>query len=410
MNTLVKTNEIFNKNSNLERFHRLEIQLLLCCSRSCIDASTAEKIERLSEQELDWKYLIRIAARNEVIPLLYQNLKLICPKAVPPNILNQLQQWFQENASRNIFLTTELLKLLDLLAAHNIPAIPFKGPVLGHVAYGSLLLRSMSDLDILVKKQDFLRAKELLIRHGYQHKYFGDHEAANFQAQLIRDDALVGLDLHYGVTPRDFLFSLDTELFWQHLTSVAIAGKNVRHLSLSDALLVACIQPIKENWRSFKRICDIAELIKICTKKDWQDFLDVIDTLGNERRFLVSLIMANHLLAVSLPYEVSERIRRMPSLESTTLEMAKKFFCDTPNNAENSISMGKIILLQMSLHDKSQERIKSLVDVFFKINERDILLLPLPKYLYFLYYPFRLFRLLITYKIGLKEIIKLTKF
>ncbi|MBE9198379.1 MULTISPECIES: nucleotidyltransferase family protein [unclassified Nodularia (in: cyanobacteria)] len=405
MTTLLQTNQPQKNNPNSQIFHRPEIQLLLYCSRTCINAVTAEKIQKLSEQELDWNYLLRIAARNEIIPLLYQSLKLICPKAVPKNILHQLQQCFQANASRNMFLTTELLKLLDLFAAQNISAIPFKGPVFGQFAYGSLILRNISDLDILVEKQDFLRAKELLIRHGYQHKYFGEHEAAYVQAQLIRDDGLVGVDLHYGITPRDFLFTLDTEPFWEHLTSLSLAGKTVPNLSVSDALLVACVQPIKENWKSFKRICDIAELCKLCTEKDWQVFFEEMQKLGNEKTFLVSLIMAHHLLEISLPKEVSEKIRVLPSLKSTTLEISEQFFSETPNDSDLSINWGKIQLLRMSLYN-NQNQIKYLAFVAFNINEKDKLMLPfpLPKYLYFLYYPLRLFRLLLTYKIGLKDI------
>ncbi|MDB9371944.1 nucleotidyltransferase family protein [Nodularia sphaerocarpa] len=403
MTTLLPTNQPQNNNSNSQKFHRPEIQLLLCCSRSRINAVTAEKIQKLSEQELDWDYLLRIAAGNEIIPLLCQNLKLICPKAVPENIMKQLQQCFQNNASKNMFLTTELLKLLDLFAAHNISVIPFKGPVLGQFAYGSLILRNISDLDILVKKQDFLRAKELLIRHGYQHKYFGEDEAAYVQAQLIRDDGLVGVDLHYGITPKDFVFSLDTEPFWEQLNSLCLAGKTVPNLSITDALLVACVQPIKENWRSFKRICDIAELCRVCTEKDWQVFSQEMQKLGNERTFLVSLIMAHNLLEVTLPNELLENIRLFRSLESRTLEMSQQFFWDTLTDGEHSRKWVKFNLMRMSLNKNT---IKHLAFVVFNINEKDKLMLPftLPNYLYFLYYPLRLFRLLFTYKIGLKDI------
>lgn len=403
MTTLLPTNQPQKNNSNSQEFHRPEIQLLLYCARSCINPVTAGKIQKLSEQELDWHYLLRIAARNQIIPLLYQNLKLICPKAVPENILHQLQQCFQNNASKNMFLTIELLKLLDLFAAHNISVIPFKGPVLGQFAYGSLILRNISDLDILVKKQDFLRAKDLLIRHGYQHKYCSEHEAAYVQAQLIRDDGLVGVDLHYGITPRDFSFTLDTEPFWEHLSSLSLVSKTVPNLTVADALLVACIQPIKENWGSLKRICDIAELCRRCTEKDWQVFSEEIHKLGNERIFLVSLIMAHRFLEVSLSNELSEKIRVLPSLESTALEMSKQFFCETPSDSNLSIIWAKIQLQKILLYD-SQNTIKYFAFIAFNVNEKDRLILPflLPKYLNFLYYPLRLFRLS---KLALKSVL-----
>lgn len=186
---------------------RPEAQLLLNCARTHIDPATAKQIQNLLQKDLDWHYLLRHAYRHGVIPLLYWSLQKTYPEAVPQNILRQLQFYFQIKADRNLFLTKELLLILDLFATHNISAIPFKGAVFAASVYGNLALREFCDLDILVYKQDFLKAKELLIRQGYQHKYFGEHEAAYAQAQLIRIDGKVGIDLHYGITPSDFFFT-----------------------------------------------------------------------------------------------------------------------------------------------------------------------------------------------------------
>lgn len=167
---------------------RFEDELLLCCARSHVDPKTAERIQNLLQEDLDWIYLIGTAFQHRVLPLLYSSLKNTSLKGVPQVILNQLHSHFHANTQNNLFLTKELLILLELFADHNISAIPFKGPVLAASAYGDLAWRQFSDLDILVHKQDFLKAKDLLIRHGYHHLYCGEHETAYAQAQLLRDD------------------------------------------------------------------------------------------------------------------------------------------------------------------------------------------------------------------------------
>lgn len=129
---------------------RPEIELLLCCTRTQINTATAERIKILIQSKIDWAYLIQTATRHGVMSLLYQSLSTTCPEAVPKTNLAQLRDYFHSSAFHNLFLTKELLKLLNLFESHSIPAIPYKGPVLAVSAYGNLSLRQISDLDILV--------------------------------------------------------------------------------------------------------------------------------------------------------------------------------------------------------------------------------------------------------------------
>ena len=65
-----------------------------------------------------------------VMPLVARNLHSTCPDVVPPDVLVRLQGDFAGNSARNLFLLSELFKILGLLADRGIPAIPLKGPVL----------------------------------------------------------------------------------------------------------------------------------------------------------------------------------------------------------------------------------------------------------------------------------------
>jgi hypothetical protein len=101
------------------------------------------------------------------MPLLYWSLNDIGSEAVPKAIWTQLPNYFHTNAQHNLFLTAELFKLVNLFEQHEIPVIPFKGPVFAVYAYGNLGLRQFSDLDILVDKRHFLIAQNLLLSEGY---------------------------------------------------------------------------------------------------------------------------------------------------------------------------------------------------------------------------------------------------
>jgi hypothetical protein len=279
-----------------------EIELLLCCSRTCISTETAEKIRKLLQQNINWTYLIEIASGNGVIPLLYQNLKTSCPEAVPKTILTQLRSYFHANALHNLFLTQELVKLLALLGEHNIRAIPFKGPVLAVSAYGNLALRQFTDLDILVQEMDYAKAKQLLMAEGYSMLYDSEHERKYLQAQLWNIERQVNVDLHYGIPPREL--HLDTEEFWQHLQPFSLHGTNILALSPEDHLLLLCINGYKHTWQKLSDICNIAGIIGNYPKMDWKRLLGQAERWRIRRILYLPLLLTRDMLETPLPEEI----------------------------------------------------------------------------------------------------------
>lgn len=199
-----------------------EADLLLCCARTHLSSEKKEEIGALLHSEIDWPYLIRIADAHGLMPLLYFNLKKAFPDSVPRSVLDQLHARFLANAGRNLFLTQELFKILDLCEMNAIPAIPFKGPALAISLYGDLALRTFSDLDILVRKQDIQRAKTLLLSQGYrldlsltkQQEIVFLH--SDLEGGFVRQDGRVRVEVHWG-EPKDFPLTLDLEPFWKRL-------------------------------------------------------------------------------------------------------------------------------------------------------------------------------------------------
>ena len=178
-----------------------EEELLLNCTRFHNDASTAENIAKLVEEKIDWSYLNKMAVHNKVIPLLHNGLISTCPDAIPKNFLDDLSDRVKMITAHNQSCIGEMLDISKLFDKNNIPMIPFKGVTFSLFVYGNVNLRQCGDIDLLVRRSDFLKAKDLLVRNGYHHMYFGVIESSHVQAQLMRDDKKFSLDLHYGLTP-----------------------------------------------------------------------------------------------------------------------------------------------------------------------------------------------------------------
>jgi len=145
-----------------------EVELLLCCARTKIDNVLSERIRELLHKKLNWEYLFQIARMNGVVPLLYKGIKETYPRVVSSDNLKLFQNSFIANAKHNLFLTSKLLRLLELLKKYSIFAVPLKGPVLTESIYGDLSFRSFDDLDILVYEHDALKAYNLLVSQGYK--------------------------------------------------------------------------------------------------------------------------------------------------------------------------------------------------------------------------------------------------
>jgi hypothetical protein len=334
------------------------------------------------------------------MPLLYQNLNATYPEAVPQAILEKLRDYSHNLARRNLFLTRELLKLLDLFAAHEIPAVPYKGPILAVSAYGNLALRQFCDLDILIHKQDALKVKTLLLTQGYRlslEQQPGAQEAMWFQSaceyNFVSNDGKVMVEPHWAIARPKYCFLLDPESLWERLEPISIAATSVLTFRPQDLLLIICMNGTKDLWRSLKQICDVAETIRAHQELDWEQLMKQARILGSERMLLVSFFLASDLLGTALPEEVWQRIQADPPVKSLAQQVRERLFFnfDNPPKFEDS----NFSLWDLRVRERLQDRVRYCFNLMFSPNEGDAALLPLPASLYFIYYLLRPIRLVV---------------
>lgn len=324
---------------------RPEVQLLLYFSRTKLDSETAERAKALLQQEsINWEHLIQLADQHGVMSLLWQNLSSTCLEAVPSAVQTHLQRNYQVQSIRNLFLTGELCKLLDLLKSHGISAIPFKGPVLAAMAYGNTALRRFCDLDILVHERDFRKTRDLLLTYDYnpvvQPWFLNEaQETAYLESRneytLLRQDAMVSIDLHRRLAAGDFfLLPLDFERLWsfetlsKRLKPTSVAGRNLASLLPEDVLLYLCVHGSKHLWARLAWICDVAELIRSHPNLDWGWVFRQAESVGCERMLSVGLLLANELLDAPIPDEVRRKAEINPRNKSLVSQVQTWLFRD----------------------------------------------------------------------------------
>jgi hypothetical protein len=376
-----------------------EVEMVLRCSATAVDVATACRIQSLARGSLDWNQVFSIALRHRTAPLIYRNLSRHCRSEIPADVCERFKQYCQGNARQSLLLTSELLKVLAVIEGEGIPVMPYKGPLLAARAYGDLALRDFIDLDILVHRSDFARAKVVLIAQGYAPlinftaKQEFNHLHHEKDYPFIRRDGRIRLELHWQFTPGYFSLPLDYNLLWSRLERFPIAGRAVRSLPIEDLLVILCVHGTKHRWNRLSWICDLAELIRSNPLISWDRILAQTTMLGSGRMLATGLLLASDLLGAELP----KRVRTHISHDVVALSVARQIRCRLFD--ANSVALesdGGAFLLRM------RERWVDRVRHFLRLAQRrsiptadDWALVPLPRFLGFVYYilrPIRLYR------------------
>jgi hypothetical protein len=383
---------------------RVEDELILWCSRAQADEKTSDRIRALLKNEIDWSYLKKRGRWHGTMPLLYLNVNRACEGEVSEDLCRRLKDDYVATSRRNLILTGELIKLLRLFDAHGIPTIPYKGPALAVMAYRDLTLRSFDDLDILVHRADVMKAKEILISQGYKHTFplRSVQEKAYLESPFEyshhfgRSDGLGFVDLHWTVEPEYLTFAPRTEQLWERLQLIDLEGFPIETLSAEDMLLFLCIHGTKHRWEKLIWLSDLAAFIQTCRQIDWQRVMDRVETLGIRRMVSLSLLLARDLLGVNLPREAGNRITEDAGIRSLMGQVYQNLFREIQAQSW-PFESGLFYLRAM---DRMKDKSFYCFNAFVKPSHLELQGLPLPAFLFPLYYLVRPIRL--AGKYGLK--------
>ncbi len=376
---------------------RVEDELLLLCSRAKTDAETRARIQAITSSpvEVDWNYVYQLARRHSVFPLVYSQLSTVAAASVPPAQLARLKADCQSNAVRNLFLTAELCRLVQMLAAAGIEAVPYKGPALAVYAYGKVGLRRFVDLDILVRKADTLSAKELLIAQGFvcSAPWTSAQQALLLNTQhnlsLTREEGRIVVELHWEVASSLFASSLQAENFWGRLETMCLNNVAVKTLSAEDLLLSLCVHGCKHLWERLAWICDVAELIKTRTDLNWRGLVERAESTGNDRMLLLGLHLANHLLNAPLPEHLMSKLAADPRVASLGYQVSKRIF----GVEQTPASISQSFRFNWTLREGWRSRLRY-CRLLLQPTDADVETVPLPRPLRFAYYLMRPFGLI----------------
>lgn len=357
-----------------------EAELLLCCIRPRPFQAIVERVRSLLQGDIDWNSLLRLAEKHRVVPFLYHGLKGVCLEAVPIEIASTLRTRFLENARKNLILTTELLRLLEIFKTEEIAIIPYKGTVLSASIYGKTAFRQVWDIDFLVDEKDFPASRSLLLSEGYTLKEANDREESFFHS-----DKKIEVDLHWGLTPFYFPVELNFPRLLARTKSYPLAGGEVKSFGEEDLLIVLCLQIAKDCWERrlhiehLAKVRDIAGLVNHYPRLNWSETLARSRELGLERVLHFGLYLAIDLFAAEVPDEIRAEVSEDPIALSLARQVCERLFGEIDSAIVaprgNSLFDFRFRFRQMLFYLKMRERPRDRLQHFAEIGGNGLRLL-----------------------------------
>jgi hypothetical protein len=307
-----------------------EKRLLVCCARTKADAPVAQEIRELCAAPLDWEFVVNEAAVNSILPLVARQISAVAPNIAPPAPIERLTKAARANALRSLTLTAELIKIMDLLRAAGIQAMPYKGPVLAVQAYGDVALREFEDLDIILRQRDMAKVNEIAKSLGYRPQHAWVFDSGKRSSVVpgeydYRDQARgIVVEFHTELTLRHFPVRPDLDEMSQRLVPVLLSGHEIQTFAPEDMLPLLCIHGSKDLWERISWIADISEFVRSHPQLDWSAVFHSADTLRADRMLRVGLALATKLLSAAILDEVSAHVRSDSVAEAVASEIVRR--------------------------------------------------------------------------------------
>lgn len=377
---------------------RPEIKLILCCARLRLDPERTEEIKALLQEALDWDFLLRAAALHGMAPLLYRHLKTTGRQLIPAAAWESLRQEILKNAAWNLTLSRELINILSFFESHDIVAIPFKGPALAAFTYGNITLRQFNDLDLLVRREDILQAKDLLISQGYRPELSmtGAIEKAflksGYHYAFIHEAGEFIVELHWQIEPHYFSPDFGAWRLWEGLERRFWEGHWVPVLRSEDLLLLLCLHGDKHIWERLAWLCDVAILLEVEPEMDWEKVITSASGLRSERKLFVGLLIAKELLGASIPLAVVKRAEN----DIVAKALARDVISRLGDGVGNTLGRGEFMAYHLKVRQGFRDKARFL-NIMFTPDVEDFKPMTLPRAFHFLYHLLRPMRLIGKY-------------
>jgi len=236
--------------------------LLVCCG------SERWKAEDLLP-EINWELFLQWVKRHRVNPAVYRYMKKNLA-VLPEGIQNKIEQRYFQITKRNLLLANETIKIIKLLEAEGIKAIPIKGVFLGYQLYGTFNDRETRDIDLLIKKEDVLNAVNIIKKNNYQLYESITNHINNLESShctinefLLQDkENKITIELHWQFFDFSLIGKEIMEDFWKNPDKISLQQNIIIVPNIIQQMQLGVLHGTKHFWAGLQWIIDFNYWLK----------------------------------------------------------------------------------------------------------------------------------------------------
>lgn len=324
-------------------------ELLLWCTAIGVLDDAPGRVAALLEahgRELDWATVLDECVRQRVGPLLWSNLRQAGLSGTLADVMPRGHEYFLRmtyggNRIRNGVLAEALSQILRAARDRGPELLVRKGAYLSTVVYEDLGARSMSDIDLLVRRRDTGAGVDLLTGLGYvagrvapdqlRIEPYTRQETAVMSLTIPNIPTMARLDLNpvvpavevdltTGLFERGTGFGFPVEEVFAAAQDIQLFDAPARVAGTGHFLIDLCAHLYRHAKSvtclrrgtdlNLCRFCDVARFARRVTELDgWPDALRTTVAHGLERPLYFALYWTDHIYPGCVPDSVLAALR-----------------------------------------------------------------------------------------------------
>ena len=300
-----------------------EFRLALACARWPLRAQDGSEIRQLAGGPLDWNWFKRIVDRNQILPLVYTNLRDALGGSAHGEILGSLRDGALGHIGHSMSQAAQLVRVSESIRSAGLESLALKGVSLSALAYGNLAMRTTGDIDLLVAAPQVSEVERVLLSLGYTRL----EPKAELTPRRMK---------HYLRYYKHFTYACDEgapiELHWRLFHNIPLLKQADRQippsvpikvgsgvvdtLSPNELFLYLAVHGAIHGWPILKWLADLGAMLSVMTNEDLAQIAELASERGLMAELRAALLLVDQFLgstrpSVELPCERDQVVERI---------------------------------------------------------------------------------------------------
>jgi hypothetical protein len=279
-------------------------------------------------KDISWVHLVWFARMEGVAGFLYYHLKHLNIADPPKALQTHSENAYFQTAKSTLAIVSEARLLSDRLQQSRLPVVALQGLSLMKL-YKDPGLRTIGDIDLMVRPDDKQQLLELLGQAGYR------VNISAYPDLLFGNGIWVDIHTHIlnldRIKSRRYLFPEDLTAMWQKAVPMFDHPEGLLCLAPFDNFVALAAHALKHGYSRLKWLVDLHEyLLELTRASDgWYNLIECSRRWEQERVVCYSLMLVEKMFNLILPAWVKRELGfyRLSTLEKYLLDLRLNGFC-----------------------------------------------------------------------------------